>query len=133
MDALVKNADKLLGQATALSGSSFCAALQHLSETHLRPFIKQRGELPELLGHHGAADVISTTARAERLLNRAWSAAADGDAAALGEVFAPDVVWRTHGRNPLTGEFHGRDRVIAQMARITDFTDDLRLELVEVP
>ena len=63
---------------------------------------------------------------------RIWEAAAQGDAGALAKIFADGVVWHSHGRNPMSGEFHGRDAVIAQIARFADHVDDLRLDLEDI-
>lgn len=63
---------------------------------------------------------------------RLWLATAEGDARALESALAADVVWRVHGHNPSTGEFHGRDAVIANIADFGHQVDDLRLSMRDV-
>ena len=43
------------------------------------------------------------------LFRRTYAAFTTGDMDALAEVFAEDVVWHTPGRNPLSGDYEGRD------------------------
>lgn len=49
------------------------------------------------------------------LLHRKVHEAADkGDMGTLAAMIAEDVVWHSTGRNPVSGDFHGRDAVFAQ-------------------
>ncbi len=43
------------------------------------------------------------------VFQRAFQAFTTGDMEKLAEVFAEDVVWHTAGRNPVSGDFEGRD------------------------
>jgi len=59
------------------------------------------------------------------LARELWSATADGDADALGRLLAEDVVWRTFGNNPLTGEIQGPEAVLSYLATVGEEADDL--------
>jgi uncharacterized protein len=48
---------------------------------------------------------------------RTYGAFTAGDMEALAELFAEDVVWHTPGRNPLSGDYEGRDATFASFAR----------------
>ena len=48
---------------------------------------------------------------------RTYAAFTAGDMEALAELFAEDVVWHTPGRNPLSGDYEGRDATFASFAR----------------
>ena len=63
---------------------------------------------------------------------RLWEAAAMGDAGSLARAFSDDIVWYSYGQNPMSGEFRGRDAVIAQIARLADHVDDVRMELQDI-
>jgi ketosteroid isomerase-like protein len=67
-----------------------------------------------------------------RLARRLWEATADGDVQRCQALYAPDVVWCTHGQGVLAGEFKGVCAVIEQMARAGELVDDMRSELLEV-
>ena len=63
---------------------------------------------------------------------RMWLAAAEGDARALEDVLAKDVIWRVHGNNSLSGLYTSRDTVIGNIVDFADRVDDLRLSLRDV-
>ena len=47
---------------------------------------------------------------------RAYAAFAAGDFEALADVFDEHVVWHNPGRNPLSGDYEGRDAAFASFA-----------------
>ena len=61
-----------------------------------------------------------------------WSAVADGDAEALEEILAPDIVWTTVGRSRISGEYHGPAAVIEYLATIGELTDNFVSTLEQV-
>jgi len=50
--------------------------------------------------------------------HRLWLAIAEGDAAALREVVAPDIDWWSAGHNPLARRFRGVDKLLAYLAEV---------------
>lgn len=67
-----------------------------------------------------------------RIAMRMWQAAADGDGPELRKIFSDAIVWRSPGRNPLSGEFHGPDAVLDYLARVGEDATELKLTLDEV-
>jgi ketosteroid isomerase-like protein len=61
-----------------------------------------------------------------------WSAAADGDAEALGLLFDEDVCWRTIGLNPLSGEYRGPEEVLDFLAQVGEASDEFSSQLGSV-
>jgi uncharacterized protein len=53
----------------------------------------------------------------EEVFKRTYEAFTAGDLEALAELFANDVVWHTPGRNPLSGDYEGRDATFASFTR----------------
>lgn len=51
------------------------------------------------------------------VFRRAYAAFAAGDFDALAEVFHEDAVWHNPGRNPLSGDFVGRDKAFAMFKK----------------
>jgi uncharacterized protein len=51
------------------------------------------------------------------VFRRTYAAFTKGDMKALAEVFAEDVFWHTPGRNPLSGDYEGRDATFASFER----------------
>lgn len=70
----VSDLDRLKDAAS----SDFLAGVDGVLEGHVTPFVEMKYQLVEELGLGRAAPVILHMARGERLLNRAWSAEADG-------------------------------------------------------
>ncbi|CAN5253465.1 hypothetical protein BH20ACT9_BH20ACT9_18790 [soil metagenome] len=58
------------------------------------------------------------------LVHDFYEARASGDADRIGACLTDDVVWRYPGRNPLAGEYRGRDQVTAFFARVRELTGD---------
>ena len=63
-----------------------------------------------------------------------WSAVAEGDAEALGLLFAEGVTWNALGLNPLAGTYHGPDEVLDYLARVGETADEFssRLESIYI-
>ena len=66
---------KQMGQATA---QQLLPAIDVVLDDHVKPFVELRDRFVEAIGLAQAAPVLLIMAQGERLLNRAWSAAADG-------------------------------------------------------
>ena len=45
------------------------------------------------------------------LLRRGYAAYGSGDMDTINELFADDVVWHVAGRNPLSGDYNGKEQV----------------------
>lgn len=56
------------------------------------------------------------------LMRRTLEAFRSGDAPTLGEVFAPDVVWRVPGRSVLAGTYTGQAEVFGFFGRLMELT-----------
>ena len=67
-----------------------------------------------------------------RIAMRMWQAAAEGDAPELRRIFSDDIVWRSPGRNRLSGEYHGPDAVLDYLARVGEDATELKLTLDDV-
>ena len=57
------------------------------------------------------------------VFHRVMTAFSAGDMGALAEMFHPDVVWHVGGRNPLAGEYRGREDTFARFVREFELTD----------
>jgi ketosteroid isomerase-like protein len=67
------------------------------------------------------------------IARRAWDAVARGDAEALRELLASDVVWRATARNaPWAGLHRGPDVILDMLARVGEVTDSFDAQLVDV-
>lgn len=66
------------------------------------------------------------------IARRLWSAIAEGNADDLGEILTEDVHWKSMGRNPMSGDYHGLEGVLEYLSRIGDVADDLSTELKSV-
>jgi ketosteroid isomerase-like protein len=60
-----------------------------------------------------------------KIAKRLWSAIADADAEALGEILAPDIVWRSVGHSRVSGEYRNPPAVMEYLATIGEIADDL--------
>jgi ketosteroid isomerase-like protein len=67
----------------------------------------------------------------ELLARRLWEATSRGDAVALARIYAPDVVWRSYGNNPFSGEHKGVGAVLDLLARAGEDVDELRSEALD--
>lgn len=61
-----------------LDGNAIIAQVEHILEHTVLPFAEARQKLFDRLGMRAGADLLVTAAYGERMLNRTWSAAADG-------------------------------------------------------
>lgn len=75
---LVEPARALRDAAPTLDTEALRQRAEALLEAHVLPFAEVRHQILEHLGMARGADVLVTVAYGERLLNRVWSAAADG-------------------------------------------------------
>lgn len=68
---------KLESELDDLQSESLVQALDDLNERYVMPLVESRGRVTDLLGMSAGAEILVTAAVGERMLNRAWSAAAD--------------------------------------------------------
>jgi len=67
------------------------------------------------------------------LLRRGYDALANHDTAAVRALLAEDVTWRVPGRGPLSGDYHGVDRVLGMLAKRRQLSSDtFRIKVVEM-
>lgn len=59
-----------------------------------------------------------------------WDATAQGDGEGVRALLDPKVRWRSFSAGDLSGEFHGRDPVVALLARSGEIVDQLTSELL---
>lgn len=68
----------LAGSIDNLDGPAIIARVEQILEHTVLPFAEARQKLFDRLGMRAGADLLVTAAYGERMLNRTWSAAADG-------------------------------------------------------
>ena len=69
----------------------------------------------------------------EDLLRRGYDAFGSGDMATIAGLFADDIVWHFPGRNPLAGDYKGRDEVLAFFAKSMEMAGGtLKVEVHDV-
>jgi ketosteroid isomerase-like protein len=56
------------------------------------------------------------------VFGRIYDAFTDGDLDSLAAMFDEEVVWHTPGRNPLAGDYEGRDAVLASFVEEFDLS-----------
>ena len=82
LEAARRDVDQIIGQLVGLRREEqmahITARLDQIQQTHLAAFVEARPELIGRFGIAGFARIMDAFAAAERTLNRAWSAAADG-------------------------------------------------------
>jgi ketosteroid isomerase-like protein len=67
------------------------------------------------------------------LLHRGYRAFAEGDMAAVRELFADDITWHIPGRSPLSGDYHGHEEVFGFLAKSMELSDGtFRIEIDDV-
>lgn len=64
-------------KASKKTGMEFCAEVDGIAINYIHPFTEKRHVLVDILGQAKGAEVLLIIAYAERMLNRAWSAASD--------------------------------------------------------
>ena len=52
-----------------------------------------------------------------------YAAFAEGDFAALNDLFAEDLLWHDNGRNQTSGEYRGREAVYGFFAKLMEVTE----------
>jgi hypothetical protein len=72
------NDSELAGKIDDLDGDAITARVEQILEHTVLPFAEARQKLFDRLGMRAGADLLVTAAYGERMLNRSWSAAADG-------------------------------------------------------
>lgn len=75
---LIPQLRELGGAIDDLDGDAITARVEHVLEHTVLPFAEARQKLFDRLGMRAGADLLVTAAYGERMLNRTWSAAADG-------------------------------------------------------
>ncbi len=69
----------------------------------------------------------------EELVRRGYDAFSKGDMQTLREVFHPDLVWHSPGRNQLAGDHRGVDAVLGFFGRTMELTSGtFRIEVHDV-
>ncbi len=69
---------------------------------------------------------------AGEVARRIWVAAGRGDAEALLELFAPDVLWVALGDHPWARRLHGAESVLEYLAEVGDAVGEMRLRLKDL-
>lgn len=60
---------------------------------------------------------------------RLWLAVAEGNREIVESLLDENVVWKGIGRNPMSGEYRGREGVLDYLAGIGEATDEFRSSL----
>lgn len=69
----------------------------------------------------------------EELIRRGYAAFSQGDLATLREVFDPDIVWHSPGRNQLAGHHRGVEAVLGFFGRTVELSGGtFRIEVHDV-
>jgi uncharacterized protein len=58
-----------------------------------------------------------------QLLRKGYEAFSTGDMAVLEELFGDEIVWHEGGRNPLSGDYTGKDQVFSLFAKLLELTE----------
>ncbi len=75
---LIPQLRELTGKIDELDSDTIIAHVEQILEQTVLPFAEARQKLFDRLGMRVGADLLVTAAYGERMLNRSWSAAADG-------------------------------------------------------
>ncbi len=78
-------------EIATLDGPALCKRIDTLLLSFITPFTEVRQKVIDRFGMQDGAEILVTVAFAERMLNRVWSAAADGHLAEARQVF-PDAL-----------------------------------------
>ncbi|MEZ4469278.1 MAG: hypothetical protein R3F60_00465 [bacterium] len=78
LQGLLAPAQAFAGEIDQLDGKAICAGVDELLDTWIHPLGEARQRVVDRLGMNDGAEVLVTLAYGERILNRVWSAAADG-------------------------------------------------------
>jgi ketosteroid isomerase-like protein len=63
------------------------------------------------------------------LVRNGFEAFATGDMAVLDQLIADDATWHTPGRNPLAGDFKGKEEIFGSWARLRQETDSFAQDI----
>lgn len=74
----VEQVQKLNDDFDKLDNKQVCQCIDDISEKFIHPFTEKRQTVMDMLGMEKGAEVLLTVAFGERMLNRVWSACADG-------------------------------------------------------
>lgn len=58
-----------------------------------------------------------------QLLRKGYEAFGKGDMETIDQVFDDDIVWHEGGRNPLSGEYKGKDQVFGLFGKLIELTE----------
>jgi ketosteroid isomerase-like protein len=58
-----------------------------------------------------------------QLLRKGYEAFGKGDLETVNELFADEIVWHEGGRNPLSGDYVGKDQVFGLLGRLLELTE----------
>jgi ketosteroid isomerase-like protein len=67
----------------------------------------------------------------EELLRKGYEAYEKGDIETVISVLADDIKWHSPGRNPISGDYKGKDEVLAYFGKKMEFTDGTFRQRVE--
>jgi ketosteroid isomerase-like protein len=68
-----------------------------------------------------------------QLLRKGYEAFSSGDLAVLEELFGDEIVWHEGGRNPLSGEYTGKDQVFSLFGKLLELSEGtLKIEVHDV-
>ena len=76
--SLAPQLSELAGKIDELDGDAITTRVEQILANTVLPFAEARQKLFDRLGMRAGADLLVTAAYGERMLNRTWSAAADG-------------------------------------------------------
>ena len=63
------------------------------------------------------------------LVRKGFEAFATGDMAMLDQLMADDATWHTPGRNPLAGDFRGKEAIFGNFAQLRQQTDSFEQDV----
>lgn len=68
-----------------------------------------------------------------QLLRDGYKAFSSGDMETIDRLFADDIVWHEGGRNPLSGDYKGKDQVFGLFGKLIELTEGtLKIEVHDV-
>ena len=70
--------EHVMEKVDIIKGMELCARVDEVLDNYVHPFTEKRKTFMDILGQAHGAEVLLMIAYAERMLNRVWSASADG-------------------------------------------------------
>ncbi len=68
-----------------------------------------------------------------QLVRKGYEAFSKGDMETVDQLFADDIVWHEGGRNPLAGEYKGKDQAFALLGKLFELTEGtLKIDVHDV-